>query len=162
MTFRSETFYDGRSYRGVNAQDCPHANRHEDGRSAHTKRRSIGKMTKKTERPVPHPDDLMAVSICLTFQAKLNPEDDDPPPLHTTAIEETFTAADAADFLERVVGAIRERRLYGFMLQEQAESAVRAGQWIEKTIREVIAEATAEKVDVRLPNVQIIKMRHDD
>ena len=119
-------------------------------------------MTKKTERPVPHPDDLMAVSICLTFQAKLNPEDDDPPPLHTTAIEETFTAADAADFLERVVGAIRERRLYGFMLQEQAESAVRAGQWIEKTIREVIAEATAENAAVRLPNVQRIKVRHDD
>src|SRR5438477_239311 len=37
-------------------------------------------------------------------------------------------------------GAIRERRLYGLMLQEQAESAVGAGQWIKKTIEEVIAE----------------------
>src|ERR1700737_4443493 len=121
-------------------------------------------MAKKTERPTQHPDDLMAVSICLTFQAKRNPDDDDddPPPLHTTAIEETFRAADAADFLEKVVGAIRERRLYGFMLQEQAESAVGAGDWIEKTIEEVIAEATAENADVRFPNVQKIKLRHDD
>ena len=119
-------------------------------------------MAKKTERPTPHPDDLMAVSICLTFQAKLNPDADDPPPFHTTAIEETFRAADAADHLEKLVGAIRERRLFGFMLQEQAESAVGAGQWIEKTIEEVIAEATAENVDVRLPNVQIVQVRHDD
>jgi hypothetical protein len=119
-------------------------------------------MAKKTERPTQHPDDLMAVSLCLTFQAKRNPDDDDPPPLHTTAIEETFTAADAADYLEKVVGAIRERRLFGFMLQEQAESAVGAGQWIEKTIDEVIAEARTENAGVRLPNVQIIKMRHDD
>jgi hypothetical protein len=119
-------------------------------------------MAKKTERPTLHTDDLMAVSICLTFQAKLNPDADDPPPFHTTEIEETFRAADAADFLEKVVGAIRERRLYGFMLQEQAESAVGAGDWIEKTIEEVIAEATTENVGVRLPNVQRIKLRHDD
>jgi hypothetical protein len=118
-------------------------------------------MAKKAERPTLHPDDLMAVSICLTLQAKLNPDEDDPPPFHTTEIEETFRAADAADFLEKVVGAIRERRLYGFMLQEQAESAVRAGQWIEKTIEEMIAEAKADNGVVRLPNVQKIKLRND-
>ena len=84
-------------------------------------------MAKKTERPAPHPDDFMIVAIALAFQAKLNPDADDPPPFHTTAIEETFRAADAADHLEKLVGAIRERRLYGFMLQEQAESAVGAG-----------------------------------
>jgi hypothetical protein len=119
-------------------------------------------MAKKTERPAQHPDDLMAVSICLAFQAKLNPDDDGPPPLHTTLIEETFTAADAADYLEKVVSAIRERRLYGFMLQEQAKCAVGAGQWIKKTIEEVVAEATTENATVRLPNVQRIKVRHDD
>jgi hypothetical protein len=120
-------------------------------------------MAKKTERPTQHPDDLMAVSICLTFQGKRNPDgDDDPPPLHTTAVEETFTAADAADYLEKAVGAIRERRLYGFMLQEQAESAVGAGQWIKQTIEEVVAEATTENVGVRLPNVQRFKVRHYD
>ena len=101
-------------------------------------------MAKKLERPTLHPDDLMAVSICLTFQAKLNPDDDDPPPFHTTEIEETFSAADAADYLEKVVSAIRERRLYGLMVQEQAECAVGAGDWIKKSIEEVIAEATAE------------------
>jgi hypothetical protein len=119
-------------------------------------------MAKKTERPTQHPDDLMAVSICLAFQAKLNPDDDGPPPLHTTAIEETFTAADAADYLEKVVSAIRERRLYGFMLQEQAESAVAASQWIKQTIEEVVAEATTENVGVRLPNVQRFKVQHYD
>jgi hypothetical protein len=72
------------------------------------------------------------------------------------------TAADAADYLEKVIGAIRERRLYGFMLQEQAECAVGAGQWIKKTIEEVVAEATTENAAVRLPNVQGIKVRRDD
>jgi hypothetical protein len=119
-------------------------------------------MAKKPERPTQHADDLMVVSICLAFQAKLNPDDDDPPPIHTTEIEETFRAADAADYLEKVVVAIRERRLFGFMLQEQAESAVGARQWIEKTIDEVVAEARTENAGVRLPNVQMIKVRHDD
>jgi hypothetical protein len=51
---------------------------------------------------------------------------------------------EAADYLENVVNAIRERRLFGFMMQESAESAVAAGDWIEKTIEEVIAEARTE------------------
>jgi hypothetical protein len=119
-------------------------------------------MAKKTERPAPHPDDFMVVSVCLAFQAKLNPDVDDPLPLDATENEETFAAADAADYLEKVVSAIRERRLYGFMLQEQAESAVGAGDWIEKTIEEVIAEATAENVDENSPNVPIVELRHDD
>jgi hypothetical protein len=125
-------------------------------------RGNIVKMAKKTERPAPYVDDLMIVTVALAFQAKLNPEVDDPPPFYTTAIEETFAAADAADYLEKVVSAVRERRLYGFMLQQEAESAVGAGQWIEKTIEEVIAEATAENVHVRLPTVQIVGLRHND
>jgi gamma-glutamyl:cysteine ligase YbdK (ATP-grasp superfamily) len=64
--------------------------------------------------------------------------------------------------LEKLISAIRERRLYGLLVQEQAESAVGAGQWIEKTVEEIIAEATAENVDVRLPNLQKIKLRNDD
>jgi hypothetical protein len=119
-------------------------------------------MAKKTERPAPHPDDFMIVAVSLGFQAKLNPDVEDPLPLDAIGNEETFAAADAADYLEKVATAIRERRLYGFMLQEQAESAVGAGDWIEKTIEEVIAEATAENADVRFPNVQKIKLRHDD
>jgi phage shock protein A len=35
------------------------------------------------------------------------------------------------------------------MLQEQAESAVGAGDWIENTIEDLIAEATAEKLSMR-------------
>jgi hypothetical protein len=119
-------------------------------------------MAKKTARPARHPDDFMVVTVSLAFQAKLNPEVDDPPQFDTIAVEETLTAADATHYLERVVSAIRERRLYGFMLQEQAEFAVGAGQWIEKTIEDVIAESTAENVDVRLPNVQKVELRHND
>ena len=101
-------------------------------------------MAKKTERPAPHPDDFMIVAVSLGFQAKLNPDVEDPQPLDAIGIEETFSAADAADYLEKVVSAIRERRLYGFMVQEQAECAVGAGEWIKKSIEEVIAEATGE------------------
>ena len=156
-------FRAGGPVRDVNTYDCPHANRNEDTQSSHHQKRKYRQMAKKTERPTQHPDDLMAVSICLTFQAKRNlDDDDDPPPLHTTEIEETFTAAEAADYLEKVVGAIRERRLYGLMLQEQAEAAVGAGQWIKQTIEEVVAEATAENVAVRLPDVQRFKVRHYD
>jgi hypothetical protein len=115
-------------------------------------------MAKKAEQPVPHPDDFMVVGIYLAFQAKPNPEVEDPQQLDVTEMEETFGAADAADYLERMVSAIRERRLYGFMQQECAESAVGAREWIEKPFEEVIAEATAEKVNVKLPNLQKIKL----
>jgi hypothetical protein len=119
-------------------------------------------MAKKTKRPVPHPDDFMIVTVRLAFQAKLNPEVKDPPPFDATEMQDTFSAADAADYLEKVLSAIRERRLYGLLLQEQAECAVGAGDWIEKSIEEVVAEATTENVAVRLPNVQKIKVPHDD
>jgi hypothetical protein len=118
-------------------------------------------MAKKQERPAQHPDDLIVVGLSLAFQAKLNPEADNPQPLEATQIEETFSAADAADHLEKVVRAIRERRLYGFMLQEQAESAVGAGDWVEKTIEEIIAEARTENNE-RSSNVPIVETRHDD
>jgi hypothetical protein len=49
------------------------------------------------------------------------------------------------------------------MLQQQAEFAVGAGHWIEKTFEEAIAEATAaEKGNVKLPDVQIVRKRLDD
>lgn len=56
-------------------------------------------MAKKTERPAPHPDDFMIVAVCLAFQAKVNPDIDHPPPFDATEIEQTFGAADAADYL---------------------------------------------------------------
>jgi hypothetical protein len=119
-------------------------------------------MAKKTERPAKHPDDFMIVTVSLAFQAKVNPEVDDPPSFEAIETEQTFAAADATDYLEKVLSATRDRRLYGFMLQEQAEAAVGAGQWIKKTIEEVFAEATAANVGVRLPYLQKIKLRHDD
>jgi hypothetical protein len=69
-------------------------------------------MAKKTRSPEPHPDDFMLVTVSLEFQAKLNPEVGDPPPLDaTSATEYTLRAEEAADYLEEVVRAIRERRL---------------------------------------------------
>jgi hypothetical protein len=118
-------------------------------------------MKENPAKPVPHPDDFVTVTISLAFQAKLNPDTDDPPPLGVAEIEDTFRAADATDYLEKLISAIRERRLFGLLVQEQAESAVGAGQWIEKTVEEIVAEATAENVGVRLPNLQKIKLRND-
>ena len=95
------------------------------------------------EKPMRHPDDFMVVTVSLEFRAKLNPEVKDPPPFDLTEVEYTPPKEEAADYLENVVNAIRAKRLYGFMVQEIAESAVGAGDWIEKSIEEVIAEATA-------------------
>ena len=119
-------------------------------------------MAKKTKPPASHPDDLMVVSLCLAFQAKLNPDDDDPPPFDATEIEQSFGAGDAIDYLEKVIVAIRERRLYGFFHQELAKSAVSGGQWLAKTTLEVMSEARAETAALRLPNLQVIKRRIKD
>lgn len=102
-------------------------------------------MAKKMAEPKLHPDDLMSVTLSLEFRAKLNPDVSDPPPFDTTmAGAYCLPAAEAADYLEDVVKAIRERRLYGFMVQEAAENAVGAGEWVEKSIEEVIADAAAQ------------------
>src|SRR5262249_33148923 len=100
-------------------------------------------MAKKMGKPEPHPDDFMLVTVSLEFRAKLNPEVSDPSPFDTTEIEYTLPAAEAADYLEKVLAAIRERRLYGFMLQDAAETRVGADEWIKKTTEEAIAEARA-------------------
>lgn len=102
-------------------------------------------MAEKMGGPRPHPDDFMIVTLSFEFQAKPNPEVSDPPLFETTAVEHTFDAAEAADYLEEVVTAIRERRLYGFMLQDAAQSYFDAGEWIEQTAEEIIAEAMARE-----------------
>jgi hypothetical protein len=86
---------------------------------------------------------------------------DNPPSFDVTEIEECLRAADAADYPERLVDAIRDRRLCGFMMQEQAESTVGKGDWIEKTLEGVIAEATAENANVGLPDLKFFRGRHD-
>ena len=39
-------------------------------------------MSEKSTKSVPHPDDLIVIGIYFAFQAKLNPNNDDPPPLY--------------------------------------------------------------------------------
>ena len=93
-------------------------------------------MVEKEKRPAPHPDDFMTVTLGLYFQAKLNPKANEPPTLELTGFVSTQEASNAADYLEDIARAIRERRLYGLMAQKAAESAVGAGEWIEKTAAE--------------------------
>jgi hypothetical protein len=114
-------------------------------------------------KSIPHPDDLIVVGIYFAFQAKLNPNIADPPPLLAPELEQTFEAAEAADYLDKVSDAIRERRLFGFLFQEQAESSVGVGDWIAKPVEEVMAEA-ARDADTRinLPNIQKIMIRRED
>ena len=102
-------------------------------------------MAEKTGKPEPHPDDFMVVSVSLEFRLKPNPEVSDPQAFDVTEMQDTMAAAEAADYLERLASAARERRRYGFMVQEAAESAVGARQWIEKTIEEVLAEARGRR-----------------
>jgi hypothetical protein len=106
-------------------------------------------MAENKEVPSPHPDDLMAVTVVLSFQAKPNPEVHDAPPFEITEFESTFGAQEAADHLEELVRAIREKRLYGHMVQDFAESAVGAGDWIAKTPEEILADARAEVETIR-------------
>jgi hypothetical protein len=100
---------------------------------------------KMTKKPQKHPDDLMVVTVSLELRAKLNPEVEDPLPFDMVEFQSTLPAGAAVDFLEEVVSAIRERRLYGFMVQEIAENAVGAGEWIKKTDAEVLAEVRAHE-----------------
>jgi hypothetical protein len=101
-------------------------------------------MAEDKKLATPHPDDFVCVTLALDFQAKLNPEADDPPPVNFSGFESSLRASDAADFLESVVRAIRDRRLYAFMVQQAAESAVGAGEWIEKSPEEVFSEACGD------------------
>lgn len=111
-----------------------------DGVSIHER----AQMSEKPIKPIPHPDDFMVVTLSLQFRAKLNPSVEDPPSLDTIGLQYTLPAEEATEYLESVVDAIRAKKLYGFMVQASAESAVGAGDWIEKTIEDLIAEAQTE------------------
>ena len=89
-------------------------------------------MSAKPKKSPPHPDDFMDVTVSLKFRAKPNPEIRDSPPFEITELRSTSSAAEAEGYLQRVVNAIKERRLYGFMAQDVAEGAIGVGDWIEK------------------------------
>jgi hypothetical protein len=44
-------------------------------------------MAEQTERPEPHPNDFMRVTLSLQFQAKLSADLDDPPPIDSLGFE---------------------------------------------------------------------------
>src|SRR5437763_15192526 len=119
-------------------------------------------MSEESTKPAPHPDDLIVVGIYFAFQAKLNPDIDDPAPLYAPEIEQTFEASEAAGYLDKVTDAIRERRLFGFLFQEQAESALGAGEWIARSFEEVLAEARDANTRINLPNIQQIMIRREE
>jgi hypothetical protein len=116
-------------------------------------------MTKKQKERL-HPDDMMVVTVALDFQAKIDPTDSDAPPFETTAVELCLPAAEAAEYVQEVLDAIKGRRLYGFMVQELATSAVDAGQWIKKPLEELRAEAAERDSSMpRIPHLGSIKVR---
>jgi hypothetical protein len=86
------------------------------------------------KRP-PNPDDFMVVYISLELMVQLNPEIENPIPFETTGFDYTLPAIDAIEYLEEIIQAIDERRLYGFMVQEHAAGAVDSGSWIKKSTR---------------------------
>ncbi|WP_057851032.1 hypothetical protein [Bradyrhizobium valentinum] len=101
-------------------------------------------MPRKSKKSSPHPDDFMVVSVTLQFQAKPNPNAEDPPPFDFTELQETFLAVDAAEYLEKILAAIRDRRLCGFMTQQAAESPVASGDWIAMTTEDLFASMREE------------------
>jgi hypothetical protein len=101
-------------------------------------------MSQKSVKSIKHPDDFMVVSVSLQFQAKHNPDVADPQPLDFTELENTFLAADAAEYLEKVLAAIRDRRLYGFATQEIAEVPIASGDWIAMTTDDLFAARREE------------------
>jgi hypothetical protein len=111
----------------------------------------------KNQKDVAHPDDLMVVTVSLEFQAKIGEKD--APEFGTTAVELCLPAAEAAAYVQEVLDAIKGRRLYGFMVQEMAVSAVEAGQWIKKPLDELRAEAADRDDMPRVPHVGRIKAR---
>jgi hypothetical protein len=117
-------------------------------------------MPKKQKEPIAHPDDLMVVTVSLEFQAKINPQESDAPAFETTAVELCLPAPEAAEYVQEVLDAIKGRRLYGFMVQGLAASAVDAGQWIKKPLDELRAEASNRDSSMpRVPYLGMIKAR---
>jgi hypothetical protein len=59
---------------------------------------------------------------------------------------------ETAQWLEDIAKAIRERRLYGFMMQFSAESPVATGEWIEKATQRGSRRARAGAIAFRQRN----------
>jgi hypothetical protein len=91
-----------------------------------------------------HPDDFFAITVCLEFRAKTNPTIIDPMPIDGT-VEWSCTEAPpkAVIILQQVIDAIREKRLYGFMMQESAKNPVGSKEWIAKTLEDLMTEEKA-------------------
>jgi hypothetical protein len=114
----------------------------------------------KKQKERAHPDDLMVVTVSLEFQAKIDPQDSGAPQFEATSVELCLPAAEAAEYVQEVLDAIKGRRLYGFMVQELATSAVEAGQWIKKPLEELRAEASNSDSSMpRVPHLGSIKVR---
>ncbi|MCC8935696.1 hypothetical protein H8A99_04080 [Bradyrhizobium sp. Arg68] len=106
----------------------------------------------------------MTITVALRFNAQVNSKDEEAPPLGVTETETTWAATEAADDLERILAAVRERRLYSFMVAEAAVSHMAVGSWLGLTVKEVLAEARAnsgrDNRGPRLPGVS--KVQRED
>jgi hypothetical protein len=91
-------------------------------------------------------DDFMHVTIELSFQAKTNPglkdKGDDIDQCDGITDYAVTLPADneTVELLQKIIDAINDRRLYGFMQQERADACCDGGQWIEKTVQDIADE----------------------
>ena len=83
-------------------------------------------------------DDLMSVTIIIDFHAKA--ASTRPVDVGCMSYEATMLPTDAAVFMETIIDAINEERLFGWMQQESATGAIEAGDWVGKTIEDQLAE----------------------
>ena len=90
-------------------------------------------------KSIPHPDNFMVLDIGLKFRGKLGPNIEDAPALEISH-RRVLAASRAEQFLERVLSAVRERRLYGLAAQAIAESSVGAGEWVAVEITDLMAD----------------------
>jgi hypothetical protein len=94
-------------------------------------------------------DEFMVITLITEFRGKLHPKfkaeeekaGEVPQLDHIKACHYTLPAGeDGAVYLEKIVKAIREKRLYGFMIQDSADSHCSAKEWVELTNDDVFAD----------------------
>ncbi len=89
---------------------------------------------------MPHIQDLMTISLSIDLNGII--KDGENELQHHEGHEETFScgledAESTADLIREIADAIEEGRLYGWMMQDQADSMVKAGDLREETQSEL-------------------------
>lgn len=90
-----------------------------------TKKKNLHLNSDETKPPV-HIDDLMCITVEIELRAKGNVDG-----FHCGTAG-CMPASECVEYLETVIKAIKERRLYGWVCQESAQAAVETGEFVEE------------------------------